>query len=139
MRENFSRRLLNMANTVHVQQHKKRKKRKPGLIARWVINFIAIVITAQLIRGLQFDGLQSMVLSAGILSVVNTVIRPILMILSFPFTILTLGLFTFVINALMLLLTAQVMPGFTIAGFWSAFFGAILISIFSSSISSLRD
>lgn len=129
-----------MANTtVHVHHHKKRKKRNHGLIARWIINFLAIVITAQLIKGLQFDGLETMVISAGILSVVNAVIRPILMVLSFPFTILTLGLFTFVINALMLLLTAQIMPGFVILGFWTAFFGAILISIFSSIISSVFD
>lgn len=127
-----------MANhSVYV--HKKRKKRKHGFIARWVINFLAIVITAQLIKGLQFTGLEAMILSAGILSVVNAVIRPVLMVLSFPFTILTLGLFTFVINALLLLLTAQIMPGFVILGFWSAFWGAILVSLFSSIISSIFD
>lgn len=115
------------------------KSRKNQFWVKVLINAVAILITAQLLRGIVLGGLAEALVAALILGAVNAFIRPVLVILSLPLTILTLGLFTFVINAFMLLLTAGLMPGFAIAGFGSAFLGSILISIFSSLISTIFD
>jgi len=80
---------------------------------------------------LQLRGLGATLVAAAILGIVNAIIRPLLVLLTLPLNILTLGLFTFVINALMLLLTSAVVPGFVIRGFGSAILGAIVLSIIS--------
>lgn len=108
-------------------------------MTRCLINFIAILITGHLLDGIVVNSLIAVLAAAFVLGIVNTFIRPILVILSLPLTIITLGLFTFVINALMLLLTASLIPGFSISSFWTAFFGAIIISILSSIILAVFD
>ncbi len=115
------------------------KKRKKKFLIRWLINTVAILIVAKLLKGIIIDGVVAAFAGAFIFGIINSFIRPALVILSFPLTILTLGLFTFVINGLMLLLSAAVIPGFVISGFWTAFLGAILISIFSAIISAILD
>ena len=80
---------------------------------------------------MQLRGLGATLVAAAILGIVNAIIRPLLVLLTLPLNILTLGLFTFVINALMLLLTSAVVPGFVIRGFGSAILGAIVLSIIS--------
>lgn len=118
---------------------RRRPRRRNNLVARGIINFLAILITAKLLNGITLDSTLTTFFAAFILAGVNAFVRPFLFILSLPLTILTLGLFTFVVNALMLLLTAWMLPGFSIAGFWTAFFAAILMSVFSSIISAIFD
>lgn len=116
-----------------------RKGRRHNFLARIFINFIAILGTAQIVHGIQVEGIETALLAALVFGLVNAIIRPVLLLLSLPLTILTLGLFTFVVNALMLLLTAFILPGFVITGFWVAVLAAILISLFSAILSSIFD
>lgn len=99
--------------------------------ARIVLNGIAIVIAAWIVPGLQLTGVLPALVAGAILGVVNALVRPLLLILTLPLTLVTLGFFIFVINAMCLGLTAAVVPGFEITGFWAAFFGALLVSFAS--------
>jgi putative membrane protein len=100
-------------------------------LARMVLNGIAIVIAAWLVPGLQLTGVLPALVAGAILGVVNALVRPVLLILTLPLTLVTLGFFIFIINALCLGLTAAIVPGFEITGFWAAFFGSLLVSIVS--------
>jgi putative membrane protein len=102
-----------------------------GFFLRWSINLLALVIAGSLISGIRIESLTMGIIAAGILGIVNAVIRPIVLILTLPITLLTLGLFTLVINAVMLMLVSEVVPGFVITSFWSAFWGAIIVSFVS--------
>jgi len=101
-------------------------------IFRLLINVVAILIIAHIAPGLiRVDGFLAALIAAVVLGIVNTIIRPILVILTFPLTLLTFGLFLLVINALMLWLVSALLSGFSVNGFWGALFGSILISIVS--------
>jgi putative membrane protein len=100
-----------------------------GLILSILINAAALWVAAQLLAGISVDGTSTLLLAALVFGVVNTFIKPLVSLLSLPITILTLGLFHFVINAGLLALTAWITPGFTISGFWAALFGAIIVSL----------
>lgn len=109
------------------------------LLIRWAINAIALWAAIQLVPGIQHSGSwESLMLIALIFGLVNALVRPFLLLLSCPFLILTLGLFVLVINTVMLRLTAWLAgPVLTIQGFWSAFLGALIISVVSSFINLL--
>lgn len=101
-------------------------------IARLLINMIAILLIAYLLPTLIWvDGVWAAFIAALLLGIVNAVIRPILIVLTLPLTLLTLGLFLLVINGLMLWLVAALVSGFHVNGFWGAVFGSILISVIS--------
>ena len=100
-----------------------------GFLVRIVIVAIGLYIASKLVPGVTISDGWSLLWAALILGIVNAVIRPVVIILTLPLTVLTLGLFLLVINAAMLSLVAWLLDGMTIAGFWSAFFGAIVISI----------
>jgi putative membrane protein len=100
-------------------------------LARLFLNGIAIIIAAWIVPGLQLAGPGSAIAAGAILGLVNALVRPVLFVLTLPLTLLTLGVFIFVINALCLGLAAALVPGFDISGFWAAFFGALLVSIIS--------
>lgn len=102
-----------------------------GFLLRWSMNLLALMIAASLASGIRIEGMEMGILAAGILSVVNAVIRPIVLILTLPINLLTLGLFTLVINAAMLQLVSTLVSGLVIDDFGSAFFGAIIISVVS--------
>jgi putative membrane protein len=102
-----------------------------GFILRWSMNLLALMIAASLIPGIRIQSVEMGILAAGILSVVNAVIRPAVLVLTLPINLLTLGLFTLVINAAMLQLVSMLVPGLVIDGFRAAFFGALLISLIS--------
>ena len=102
-----------------------------GFFLRWSINLLALVVAAKFVDGIRIQSLGMGILAAGILGVVNAVIRPLVMLLTLPITLLTLGLFTLVINALMLQLVAYLVPGFVIETFSAAFWGALIISLVS--------
>jgi putative membrane protein len=95
------------------------------------ITAVALLLASKVFKGLKFDGAGSLVISALLLGFANAVVWPLLVILTLPLTVITLGLFLLVINALMLMLVAALVKGFRISGFWTAFFASIFISILS--------
>ncbi len=102
-----------------------------GFFLRWSINLLAMVVAGAVIPGIKIQSIGIGILAAGFFGIVNAVIRPVVLVLTLPINLLTLGLFTLVINAAMLKLVAEVVPGFAIESFSAAFFGAVLISIIS--------
>ena len=102
-----------------------------GIFLRWLILTVAIIFTSYLSGGIHVSGFFSAFFAADILGILNAFFRPLLLLLTLPLNILTLGLFTFVINAIMLMMASGVIPGFEVHGFWSAVFGSLLISIIS--------
>ena len=103
----------------------------PGILIRWLTTTAAIVATAYLLDGIQVSGFFSAVFAAAVLGILNAVFRPIALLLTLPINILSLGLFTFIINALMLKMASGIIPGFGVYGFWTAIFGSLLISVIS--------
>jgi putative membrane protein len=102
-----------------------------GILIRWLITTLAILAVPYLISGVRVEGFGSAMLTAAILGILNALVRPILIILTLPLTILTLGLFILVINALLFELAGAIVPGMYVASFWSAFFASIIVSIVS--------
>jgi putative membrane protein len=98
-------------------------------LLRWVINAFALLAVTYLYSGVRVDDFASAMIAALVLGLVNAVLRPILVILTLPATILTLGLFLFVINALLFWFVAEVVPGFHVAGFMAALVGSLLLSL----------
>ena len=109
---------------------------KTGTVIRWLILTAAIILTSYLLDGIQVSGFFSALMAAAILSVLNVFLRPVLLILTLPFNILTLGLFTFVINAMLLMIVSGVISGFAVRDFKSALFGSLLISIVNAILGS---
>ena len=109
------------------------------LLVRLVINAAALWVASQLVNGLAIDtSFPGLLIVALIFGLVNALIRPVIDLFTCPFYLLTLGLFTFVVNALMLMLTAWVSGGrLEVAGFWPAFLGGIVISVVSTVLSIL--
>jgi putative membrane protein len=103
----------------------------PGILIRWLTTTAAIVATAYLLDGIQVSGFLSAVFAAAILGILNAFFRPIALLITLPINILSLGLFTFLINALMLKMASGIIPGFDVYGFWTAIFGSFLISVIS--------
>jgi putative membrane protein len=102
-----------------------------GLLIRWVLNAFALWLVDQLVGGIHIDGAAPLFFAALVLGVLNAILRPLLLLVTLPINLLTLGLFTLVINGAMLRLAAAAVRGFTIAGFGSAVLGAVLLSIIS--------
>jgi len=100
----------------------------------WLALTAAIMVTSYLIAGINVDGISSAFLAAAVLGILNVFLRPIALILTLPVNILSLGLFTFVINAFMLIITSKLIPGFNVNGFRAAIIGSLLISIVSWTI-----
>lgn len=106
-------------------------------IAKILVTMLALLITAAIIPGMNIDGIGAGFIAALILGLVNILIRPLLTILTIPITVLTLGLFLFVINGLMLLLTASLVGGFYISGLLVAILGSIVLSLISGLLNNL--
>lgn len=101
-------------------------------LIKWFVNIIALVIVMHVVAGVSVDNMQTVLVAAFILGLLNTFIRPFIMILTLPLTIFTFGLFTFFINGFLFYLAARFVKGFTVAGFWNAFWAALLFSAISS-------
>ena len=108
-----------------------------GILIRWLILTVAILSAAYLLDGMEVRGFISAFFAAAVLGILNAVLRPVLIILTLPLNILSLGLFTFVINAFLLKVASGVIPGFEVHGFWPALFGSLIISLVSWLLSSL--
>jgi len=100
-----------------------------ALLARWIVNAAALLLVAYLYPGVQVASFTAALIAALVLGLVNALVRPLLVILTFPVTLLTLGLFLFVINALMFWLAAELVRGFTVSGFVGALVGSLLFSV----------
>ncbi len=103
-----------------------------GIILRTLIAMLGLYLASALLSGVQIDGTGSVILAALLLALVNAFVRPVAFLLTLPLTIVTLGLFLLVINAAMFGLVAAMLDGFSVAGFWSALFGALIVSITST-------
>jgi putative membrane protein len=101
-------------------------------ILSWLVNALALFLTVKLVPGISVSGLPTLLIAALVIGLVNAFIKPVAQLLALPITIVTFGLFALVINAAMLAFAAWIVPGFNIAGFWSAFFGAIVLSLIST-------
>lgn len=107
-----------------------------SLLLRWAINAGALMLIPLLMTSIRVEGFYSALVAALALGLVNALLRPLLILLTLPINILTLGLFTLVLNALLFWFAASFVKGFYVAGFWSAFWGALLYSLISGLISS---
>jgi putative membrane protein len=107
------------------------------LLLVWLINAAALLALPYLLSSITVDSIPTALVAALLLGLINTFIRPLVILLTLPATLLTLGLFIFVINGLLFWFVGSFVQGFHVAGFWSAFFGAILYSIISWALSAL--
>lgn len=100
-------------------------------LTHWGITALSLWLTSFIFHGISFANKKSLFISALLLGLANAVIRPIIVILTIPLTLVTFGLFLLVINALMMLLVSALVPGFRISGFWTAFFASIVVTLLS--------
>jgi len=108
-----------------------------GFFIQWGITSFSLWVASLLFNGIRFSSTGSLIVSALLLGFANAVLKPLLVILTLPLTLVTLGFFLLVINALVLLLVAKLVSGFKISGFWTAFFASLFISILSMALGSL--
>jgi len=106
-------------------------------LVHWAITALALWVASRIFRGLKFESTSALVISALLLGLANAVVKPLLIVLTLPLTLLTFGLFLLVINALMIMLVAALVRGFKLSGFWTAFFASIFISLLSIAIGAL--
>jgi putative membrane protein len=102
-----------------------------SLLLHWIISALSLMIVAYIFPGIQLQGMGAALIAPIVIGLINATIGLIVKIITLPLTILTLGIFWLIINALMLQLAAALVPGFYVDGFWSAFFGAIVLSLVS--------
>ena len=102
-----------------------------GLIIRWILNTLALLLVVNVVPGFSHRDWISLAIAAAVLGLLNAIVRPILWFITLPITVITLGLFLLVLNAIMLELTAWIVPGFGIDGFGWAIVGALVLSIIS--------
>jgi putative membrane protein len=104
----------------------------PGLLVRLLINIFGLWLAAAIVPGVQITGVGTFILAAILLGIVNALVRPIAIVATLPLTIVTLGLFLFVVNAMMFGLVAWLLGDFAVSGFWAALFGSLVVSITST-------
>ncbi|HEX5805810.1 MAG TPA: phage holin family protein [Macromonas sp.] len=98
-------------------------------LMQWAITALSLWVASFVFKGIRFESTASLIVSALVLGFVNALLRPLLILLTLPLSLLTLGLFLLVINALMLMLVSAWVRGFTVSGFWTAFFASIFITL----------
>ncbi|MEX0270795.1 phage holin family protein [Leptolyngbyaceae cyanobacterium UHCC 1019] len=102
-----------------------------NFILTWLAAALSIFLTAQFVPGFKVDSFTAALIGAVVLGFVNAIVRPLLVLFTLPFTILTLGLFLFVVNAIAFWIVASLTPGLSVSGFFPAFLGAIVLSVVS--------
>ena len=107
-----------------------------NLLAVWIVNALALLALPYVVPSVQIAGFGTALLVAVVLGLINALLKPLLVLLTLPVTLLTLGLFIFVINALLLKMASGVISGFEVHGFWPALFGSLIISLVSWLLSS---
>lgn len=109
------------------------------LITRWILFATAIMLVSWVVPGISISGFLAALVVSIVIGLINATIRPLIYFISLPINILTLGLFSLVINALLLLLAGYITPGFTVSGFLSALIGSILLSLLGIGINSISE
>jgi putative membrane protein len=109
------------------------------VLGKIILNILAVAVAAYIVPGVSATGWLTVAIVAVILGAVNFFVRPVLVILTLPITLVTLGLFLLVINALMILLVAWLVPGFAVAGFWSALLFSLMVSILNAFFNRLNN
>lgn len=104
----------------------------------WLVSAVAIGIAAYILPGVMVAGIVPALVAALVLGVINALLKPLLVVLTLPVTVVTLGLFLFVINAALVLLASRIVPGFEVAGFWWALLFSFVVSLVSSFLHSLE-
>src|SRR5262249_36272049 len=99
-----------------------------GVLVRWLVSAVALWLTSSIVAGVQVRGVGSLLLAAAMIGVINAVVRPVVLLLTLPLSIVTFGLFVLVVNASMLALASVFVPGFEVQGFWAALWGWLLLS-----------
>jgi len=122
---------LDACGTAKRMAGNKGEKAMPGILIRWLVTTIAIFMVPSLVPGVKVEGFGAALAAAAILGILNALVRPILIILTLPLTILTLGVFILIINALLFQLAGAIVSGIHVASFWSAFFASIIVSLVS--------
>ncbi len=107
------------------------------LLAVWLINTVSLIAVAYLMPSVSVSSFLAALVAALVLGLVNAILRPILILLTLPATLLTLGLFIFVINGLLFWMVGSLVEGFVVMGFWPGFFGGIIYSIVSWALAAL--
>lgn len=102
-----------------------------GLLSRWLILTLAVWVAASVIPGVGYDTWGSLILAALVLGLLNSLVKPVLIVLSLPFVVLTFGLFVLIINALVLMLASKLVEGFRVEGFWPAVGASLIVSLVS--------
>ena len=108
-------------------------------LAQLIVSALAVIITSFILPGVDMDSALTGVIVAVVLAVLNAVVKPLLVILTIPITLVTLGLFLLVINAGIIMLAGKIVPGFSVNGFWTAFFFSIILSIVTSVFNALSQ
>lgn len=103
-----------------------------GFLVRTVVTMMGLWLASAVVPGVHVEGAGTLFLAALLLGIVNAFVRPLLVVLTFPFTLVTLGLFLLVVNAAMFGLTAALLGGFAVDGFWAALFGSVIVSLTST-------
>lgn len=101
------------------------------LLLKWALNSFALFFVMKLIPGIQIDRFQDLLLATLVIALLNVFLKPVIVLLTLPVTLMTLGLFTFVINGVIFYLAAHLVPGLHVTGFGAAFIAALLFSLFS--------
>ena len=109
-----------------------------SILINWLVSALAILATAYLLPGIHIASFTTALVVAVVLGIINAVVKPILLILTLPISIITLGLFTLVINAAVIILTSYLVPGFKVDGFWWALFFSIVLSIVNWFLNQLK-
>jgi putative membrane protein len=102
-----------------------------GLVVRWIVSAIALYLTSRIVRGIDVRGLGPLLAAAAMIGIINAFVRPVVLLLTLPLTVVTLGLFVLVVNAAMLALASAFVPGFEVRGFFAALVGWLLLSFFT--------
>ena len=106
-------------------------------LVQWALTSLSLWVASYIFNGLRFADGGSLLVAALLLGFANAIVKPLLILFTLPLTVLTMGLFLLVINALVLMLVSQLVSGFSISGFWTAFFASIFISLFSLFVSGI--
>jgi len=107
------------------------------LLLLWILNAVALLAVTWLLPSIQVSGFGAALVAALLLGFINTLVRPVLAILTLPITLLTLGIFYLLLNGLLFWLASALLPGFHVEGFWSAVFGAVLYGVIAWALSAL--
>jgi len=122
------------------QQREKKGESRPVAVVflqRWVINTLAVLVATHIVNGISYDTVSSLLVASLLFGILITFLRPLLFLLTLPLVVVTLGLFVLVINAALLYLVGSLVKGFHVAGFWPAFWGALVISLISLILNTL--